>query len=152
MPTLVRPFASFHSAAFNLSEQRDIFIQDSNFGNDVAEWLADRLSDEGFEVSDQIHQDETGWFVPFEKDADKFDLGVTALSVDNQTWLVWIEPTPGFFGKMLGRHRTPVPEAVLRKLHQILAKSPAVEALRWHTREQFKRGDFDEGEISPVAP
>ncbi|AIE86129.1 hypothetical protein [Fimbriimonas ginsengisoli] len=148
----MRSYVTFSSKAFNTTEEREIFAQPRKFGDDVAGWFADRLSESGWEVDDEISQEPLGWFITFRRDADEFDLGVTCLNPERGIWLAWLEQPAGFFGALLGRRDRPIQSAGPNAVHEILASATEIDNIRWFTREEFVRGDIDvDGESAAVA-
>lgn len=147
----MRNYVAFRSNAFNTTEDREIYLKPGHFGDDLAAWLADRLSELGWEVDDEISQEPLGWFITFRREADEFDLGVSCLNPERGVWMAWLEQPAGFFSGLFGRRHREVDPSGPKAVDEVLTDSPEVSAIRWHTRDQFIRGEIDESDEASEA-
>jgi hypothetical protein len=145
----MRSYVTFRSARFNTAEDREIFLRPGHFGDDVAAWFADRLTENGWDVEEEITQEPLGWFVTFSKNGEEFDLGVSCLNPERGVWLAWLEQPAGFFTHLFGKRNRAIADSGPRAIHAILENAPEVEGICWHTRDQFVRGEIEEGSEAP---
>jgi hypothetical protein len=61
----MRKEASFRTSGFNTSEVRDYFTNDGCFGDDLANWIMDRLRSAGIETGTEPGQEDDGWYFEF---------------------------------------------------------------------------------------
>jgi hypothetical protein len=150
----VRTVATFECAAFNTTERRDYFLNDSCFGDDLAEWLIDELGARNIETDAAPAQDEFGWHFGFRKDEVDYTFAVTHRSAGAgrpPVWIGRIERKAGRFGKLLhGTARGIEPEAVLA-IHSVLNSALLIHNLKWHYRRDFNANREDLGAPEPIA-
>ena len=140
----MRNYVTFRSQAFNTSEDRPEFLKPGHFGDDVAAWIADRLTELGWEVDEEISQEPLGWFITFSKNAEEFDLGVVSLNPEKGIWMAWLEQPSGFFGALFGSRNRDLQPSGPTAVSAVLENALEVDLIKWHTREQFIRGQIDE--------
>jgi|RhiMethySRZTD1v2_1073278.scaffolds.fasta_scaffold02360_10 hypothetical protein len=125
----------FRSAAFNCSESKDYFINDSCFGDDVAWWLIQQLRAQGIQTADEPNQEDFGWYFTFYV-GDTEHCFVIGFQPNDPTtgdqWLGWLERQTGFLGSLFGgRKRGILPEAV-QVIDAALRASPDIQYVTWH--------------------
>lgn len=144
-----RPYVTFQSTAFNTSVSKEHYEHEDNFGDDLAEWIAEALSRADWEVGDEIFQEEHGWSISFGRDHDNYDLMVTCLVPERGRWLLWLESSVGFFQNLFGGKRRGPSMSAVAAVHEVLASSPEIGSILWHDRDAFRRGDLEEGAPTP---
>jgi hypothetical protein len=120
-----------------------------SFRYDVASWLADRLTEREWDVDEELEQDAEGWGFAFGQGRDEFWLSVTCLNPEEARWLVSVRWQLGFFGRMMGAGNRDLPDTVLLAMHDCLTADPLVNQILWHSREEFNRGNLEEGAQTP---
>lgn len=145
-----RRYVTFRCDAFNTTEAQEEYVSPENYGDDVASWLGDRLAERDYEVDNELEQDpKAGWYIGFSQGRDDFGLHVTALNPAEARWLVWITSEVGFFGGLLRAQNRDVPDEVLEAVHGCLTADPLVGGIRWHTHDDFRLGNFEDGAEQP---
>lgn len=89
----VRTFVTFRSNRFDTSESKPHYINPCCFGDDVAEWLVQRLKEVGVPIDEQIGQEDFGWFLGFEAGLNRYHF-VLEYNADGY-WLGWLERQRG---------------------------------------------------------
>jgi hypothetical protein len=127
----------FCSKIFNCTEQRDYFINPGCFGDDLSEWLTERLSNAGFQITRKPDQEDFGWYFTFLVQDVEHCVVVSFHPNDpdnGDRWVCWVERHTGFIGSLLGgRKRGILPEAV-QALDSILTNSNEIQFIGWFER------------------
>src|SRR5690242_15725135 len=100
METAVRTAATFKSSRFNSTEQRPSFVKPDCFGDDLGQWLTERLRAAGHDTGDAPAAEGLGWCVKFSVAGTKYRALVG--HVPDKVWSVVVENDKGFFGSMFG--------------------------------------------------
>jgi hypothetical protein len=128
----------FCSTEFNYTVQKDYFINPNCYGDDVAEWLCQRLSDAGFRITRKPDQEDFGWYFTFVVKEIEHCVVVGFQPNDlehGDRWIGWVERHRGFIGSMLeGRNRGILPESI-QALDSILTKSKEIQFIGWFDRD-----------------
>lgn len=124
----------FRRTAFNSTKEKDYFINDGSFGDDVAIWLMNQLRSQGLSTSDKPGQEDFGWYFTFHvSDVEHcvvFSFQPNDPAIGNR-WLGWVERQVGFVGSILGgRKRGILPEAV-NAVETALRSSPDIQDVSW---------------------
>jgi hypothetical protein len=154
MTSEVRTVVTFESAAFNMSNPKDYFINPCCFGDDVAEWLIGELRKQGVRTDEKPGQEDFGWYLNF----DTADVSHTFVighrpngETESGTWIGWLERKRGLIGSIfIGRSRG-IQASAAQAIHQILTGSPVVRDVGWHLLRDFDSG-IERGELSPLTP
>lgn len=147
----MRTVVIFHSAAFNITEAKDYFINECCFGDDLCKWLIKEFRARGLETDDAPGQEDFGWFFNFESTEGSYCLVTTYRPGDDNeegVWICWMERGCGLLASMLGGRKTGISQDTVELLHQVLKGSPAIKNILWHRREDFDKGRGDLG--SPI--
>ena len=139
-PNQTRSYLTFKSTAFNVTEPKPEFLNESNFGDDVAAFIADRLRKAGWEVAEEIGQEDHGWYLTYRKGKPSYDLIVQLVNGETGLWLAWIEKGLGILPSLLGGRKKPVPTEALVAVYDALKEADEVQDLMWFTKEEFIDG------------
>lgn len=146
----MRTIATFRSSAFNVSEPKPYFINPGCFGDDLAQWLIERLRVAGVATDDRPGQEDFGWYFNFivSEGPHTCVIGLRPGDDDNDSeWVLWTERRRGLLGSLAGGRRRGISSAAVRVLHTALSAAPEVTGLRWHESR-----DFDAGREDSAAP
>lgn len=149
----VRTVATFQSSAFNATEQRDYFLHDSAYGDDLAEWLMDELRARDIQTDLEPVQDESGWHFAFRKGDSNYRFTISrrlATSGRSATWVGSLEQSAGRLRKFLRSKSAVAPEAALA-IHSVLNSALLIHNLKWHYHRDFTHGQEDLGQPEPCA-
>lgn len=151
----LRTFVTFASNAFNTTASLPHFINPGNFGDDLAQWMVDRLNAAGIEGSGELGQEDFGWYLSFRCGGVEHDLvlGYREGNVDESgEWIAWVERRAGCIPSLMGaRNRGIRPEAV-KVVHDVLAGAQEIRNVRWHHLRDAAIVDSDSGAPDPFAP
>jgi hypothetical protein len=150
----MRTVVTFHSAAFNTTEEKPYFINPGCFGDDLAQWLVGELRHEGLETDDKPDQEDFGWYFNFENKGVRSTLviGFGYPPLDRPadgTWIGWIERRRGFLGSLLGGRGRDIDPSAIELIHAILSASPQIRDVRWYFRKDFDIGNWAIGSPTP---
>jgi hypothetical protein len=98
MDSKIRTVVTFESAAFNMAEPKDYFINPCCFGDDVARWLIGELHKQGFEADEKPGQEDFGWYLNFGATGigHTFVIGYRPNGESEAgTWIGWLERSRG---------------------------------------------------------
>jgi hypothetical protein len=146
----MRTIATFRSSAFNVSEPKPYFINPGCFGDDLAQWLIQRLRAAGVTTDDRPGQEDFGWYFNFvvPEGPHTCVIGLRPGDDENESeWVLWTERRRGLLGSLVGGRRRGISSAAVRILHTALSAAPEVTGLRWHEAR-----DFDAGREGSAAP
>lgn len=131
-----RTLATFRSARFNTTEDREAFVNPGCFGDDVVQVLLDGLSADGFEVDPEPGAEDFGWYGRFRlAEDDDYDLIVAFQPEDDAgagTWFVHVERSGAPLSANRRRRGGGVESAAVSAVHGVLARTDGVSDLRWH--------------------
>ena len=150
--TSVRPetrtVVTFRSSRFNTSEPRDYFINDCCFGDDVAKWLIEQLSSDGYQCDESAGQEDFGWYLTFRVSeiGHCFVISYRPGAAPNELgeWIGWLERT-GFLRSLLGARRRGILPEAMQAINRILMNEKTVRDVTWHLRLDFDAGREDRG-------
>jgi hypothetical protein len=119
----------------NLFESKMVqphFINDRCFGEDLAEWLIDKLRAGEFSLGESSQED-WGWEIEAEKDGEVFlvQLGIMDESIgeENAEWLISIEKPKSWFS--FKKPDSSNFERLCRKIEEVLRAEPAITEISW---------------------
>jgi hypothetical protein len=122
----------FSTDKFNRTEVKEHFINPCCFGEDLAQWLVDRLRSSGIQVSD-IGQEDWGWYFTFEK----YFVGVGADASGEEPeqsnfgeWRVMIERRRSL-SELFRKVKIDVDDPVVKAVVNILKSDPAFSDVRF---------------------
>jgi hypothetical protein len=155
MEPKIRTLVTFESAAFNMAEPKDYFINPRCFGDDVGKWLIGELRKQGLKTDETPDQEDFGWYMDFEVAGigHTFVIGHRPSGESEAgTWLGWLERSRGFIGSILGARNRGIQPSAAEAIHKILLGSPLIRDVRWHFQSDFDQGHEERGASSPQAP
>lgn len=153
MTVPAKTVVTFKSAAFNMSEPKEYFINPCCFGDDLARWLAGQLRDKGHQADEDPGQEDFGWYFDFSVSGIKhcFVLGYRpGDATEEGAWISFLERRRGIVAFLLGAHKRGIQPAAVWAIHEILAGSPQIWDVRWHFRFDFDRGHEEIGTSEPL--
>jgi hypothetical protein len=142
MDSTIKALVTFESAAFNLNEPKDYFINPCCFGDDVANWLIDELRKQGVTTDDKPGQEDFGWYLNFDASGmpHTFVIGhQPSGETEAGRWIGWVERRRGFFRSLLGARDRGIQPAAVEAIDKVLSNSPRIRAVRWQYREDLDK-------------
>ena len=124
----------FRSRKFNCTVPRDYFINPNCYGDDVAEWLIQRLSEVGISSTGEPGQEDFGWFFTFVVNDVEHCVVIGFQPNDpdlGDRWIGSVERHVGFLGSILGRRKRGIRPEAIETLDSILTKSNEIEFIGW---------------------
>ncbi len=129
MPGAKRYDLIFSSDRFNLSEPRDYFINDCCYGDDVAQWLSERLRLRGATVTEP-GQEDWGWYFDIRYGQARYFVGVggnpdegTALANQGE-WRLMVEKHRSLWERLTGANYLDAEDPFLGVLKEIVSVEP----------------------------
>jgi hypothetical protein len=95
---------TFESAAFNMAEPKEYFINPCCFGDDVAKRLISELRKQGVETDEKPGQEDFGWYLNFRMNTGHtFVIGHRPNGESEAgTWIGWLERRRSLIGSVVG--------------------------------------------------
>ena len=123
---------TLRTVKFNVSEPKEYFINPNCFGDDFANWLMVKLTDQNIVVEkDGPDQEDFGWYVNFTVDDDEITC-VIVYSESDEKWFLILEYNVGIIGTILGRRNKHVANNVVNVLDEILKAEPEFYSVEWY--------------------
>ena len=119
----------FSTDRFNLSVPREYFINDCCFGDDVAQWLVERLRGCGVSASEP-GQEDWGWYFDARHGDWSYFVGVGGNADEEPArsnrgeWRLIVEKHRTLWEKLTGANLIGEDDAFLRMLKETLASEP----------------------------
>ena len=148
----MRTVATFVTDAFNTSEERPYFSNPGNFGDDLARWIMSRLAARSIQTAPEPGQEDHGWYFDFSLPEGDHCLVLGFRPADGDdpaVWVAWLERRRGFVASLFGGRKRGISPAAVQAVHGVLAGAEEVSCLRWHTQEDFDRGEEVKGVPTP---
>ena len=146
----MRTHVTFLSDAFNKTEVKKNFINECCFGEDLARWMIPRFSDVDLNVDPEPCQEDWGWEVFVTCGDKRFFIGIGQYQLDHELgWLCFVESRLPFYKKWLGATDASEQQRVCTAFHSILASAPEIHDIRWHTKENFTKGNESDWKAQP---
>ena len=154
----MKTHVTFLADGFNQTEQKPNFINDGNFGEDLAHWLiAEFKKFEDISADPEPLQEDWGWwvFISIGQFSGSIGLGSYVVGTshgDQDGWLCFWDPAKKkkpflFFGKTKADQSNHQIEELykenLLRFHDILSESPRISQIRWHDETDFMKGKED---------
>jgi hypothetical protein len=155
MESELKTVVTFESAAFNMAEPKDYFINPCCFGDDVAKWLIVELRKLGVEADEKPGREDFGWYLNFRLKGTEhtFIIGHRPTGDSEAgTWIGWLERSSGLIGSLLGGRKRGIQSAAVDIIDGILLSSPLIRDVRWHSQRDFDKGIEDRGAPSTRSP
>ncbi len=121
----------FETSRFNVSEVREHFINPCCFGEDLAEWLREQLSEKGVPVG-APYQEDWGWEMRARQGSQGYFLGVGgyliegAIDKNDGEWRIMVEKRRSIWEKVRGRNKMSESEPILSIIEDILREQADV--------------------------
>lgn len=148
MATRPRTLVTFRSSIFNATQPRPNYINPHNYGDDVAEWLRDRLKNSGIPVEARIGQEDFGWYLGFQLAQDRYQF-IVGYNADGY-WLGWLERARGFLASLLGARNRGIRNEAVEAVHSVLLSSESIHDVRWHYQKDFDALHEELGSRTPT--
>ena len=127
----------FETERFNISKVQDHFINPCCFGEDLAGWLQQKLTERGISAS-RPGQEDWGWYLFVQHNGAHYFVGVggnrregAAPDSNAGEWRIMIEKKRPFWDKLRGRNRMTGEEPIRSIIESILREQDDVHNLHW---------------------
>ncbi|HEY2933751.1 MAG TPA: hypothetical protein VGK99_18600 [Acidobacteriota bacterium] len=140
----MRTVVTFQSVFFNTSVEKDYFINQKSFGDDVCKWLIHKLGESGVQADSEPLQNDAGWYFNFTVPEGKYRCFLAyrpgGRDVKEGLWIGRIEKRRGVLGFLLGGRDRRVAASAVTAIHRALAEAREIGSVRWHIRKDFDQG------------
>jgi hypothetical protein len=125
----------FRSSRFNLSKVGDHFVNPCCFGEDLAAWLREKLSDRGIHT-DAPGQEDWGWYLGLSHGGDKYLLGIngnpneTSTNENDGEWRIVIDKSRPLSQRLRGAGKITRDNPVAATVEEILRAEADFHDLR----------------------
>jgi hypothetical protein len=154
MSTL-RTIVTFQSNAFNTTQRREYFINDCCYGDDVARWLINELRSRGIQTEEDPGQEDFGWYIEFQIRQIDYQFIISHRPTDREQpglWIGWLERNVGLLSSVFGGRNRGIESEAVEAINTVLANSAEISAIAWHHRQEFERGQEENGQANPGTP
>lgn len=128
---IVMESITFETDRFNLSEEKENFINPCCFGEDFALWLKPHLEAEGIFVSD-IYQEDWGWEISCKYEGNSYYLGLggtpEAEGTNRGKWRVIFSKRRSLIQSLLGKNKLSAKEPIIKAVTNII-KTAGIQGL-----------------------
>lgn len=142
---------TFQAASFNTTEQDDHFLNPGNFGDDLCQWLMEKLRSDGIQCDEKPDQEDFGWYFNFRLGEKRYCVVCgyrPASEEDPGLWIAWIERHAGFISSIFGGRDKDIDPEAPRLVHRLLSGSQELSGINWYYKKDFESGG--EGRASPT--
>jgi hypothetical protein len=125
----------FETDRFNVSNVMEHFINPGCFGEDVAEWLRQRLTEKGTTASTP-GQEDWGWYLFAQRDSQHYFLGISGYRRESATgkndgdWRVMVEKKRSIWEKVRGTNKITDDDSMLAIIEEILREQADIGDVR----------------------
>jgi len=149
----MRTHVTFLSDAFNKTEEKENFINPCCFGEDVADWMISQLrSNSGILIDPEPCQEDWGWQVSLSCVGRHFIIGIGQYEIERSLgWMCFIESRLPFYKKWFGVKEKNEFAIVCTAVHKVLRLNTEIMEIRWHTEDNFMKGNEDDWANTPNA-
>ena len=131
----MRDHVRFHSVEFTPPDAEPGQINPERYGYALAAWVAARLTERGFEVSQPMPED-WGWLFGVANNGRTVRVGCGNVDGSVTEWMIFLEVSAGgFLSRLLGRgSSTGAPNAaygIAAAIHGALRANPDAEEIEW---------------------
>ena len=144
-----RTLVTFRSGRFNTTETRPHDINPGCFGDDVAEWILQRVKERGVSVDEKVGQEDFGWYLGFRIGPHEYHF-VLGYNADGY-WIGWLERARSLIGNLVGLHKKGIEPEAASLIYTILSSSADISDVRWHFQKDFDALREDLGVPSPLG-
>ena len=129
----------FRSDLFPSYENEDQEVNPGLFGKRLAEFLSQKLTEEGFEV-EKILAEDWGWMVSIRNPDFALWIGCGHQFGPVDNFLCFIEPQKPEIRKLFKKIDTTKRVGALQKaMEKILSSTPEIRDIKWGTHDEFNR-------------
>jgi hypothetical protein len=128
--TELRTLVSFKSSAFNVSNSSSEYINEQNYGDDLALTIRSVLMGMGWQV-DELGQEDHGWYFAFGEVKTDHTLVVGHVSDTPDEWMAWVERDAGFISSLFGGRQKGIQRGAVEAVHAALSNMPEIKDLSW---------------------
>jgi hypothetical protein len=161
----MKTHVTFLAEGFNQTERKPNFINDGNFGEDLAQWIIAEFNKfDDIPADTEPLQEDWGWrvFVSTKLCSGNIGLGcyqVETTSGEKDGWMCfWDAPKKKkpflFFGKSKAEesnmHIEDASRMILLRFHDIISASSRFSQIRWHDETDFMKGNEDNWAPKPL--
>jgi hypothetical protein len=133
-----RTEVSFLSDAYNTTQSHEYFINEENYGEDVATAVMKELQGLGWKISAEadggLGQEDHGWFFSFGRSEPDHTFLVGHVTGTPDEWVAWVEKDAGFLKSLFGGRQKGIEADAVDAVHQALKRIPNVQQIRWSAR------------------
>jgi len=121
----------FRTGRFNLSKVSPHFINPCCFGEDLAAWLREKLSEKGI-TAREPYQEDWGWELPAKINGQSYYLGVggnadgDTANPDAGEWRVIVEKKRTIWQRLTGENKITLDDPLLSLIRQILTADTGI--------------------------
>ena len=130
----MRDHVRFRSSAFTPPDVEPGQVNIERYGYALATWVAQRLTERGFEVEFPVPED-WGWLLGVAQHGRVIRIGCGNVEGSVSEWVIWLEVVrPGRLARLLGRSRDGTPNAaygIIAAIHGALQSSGHAQEIEW---------------------
>ena len=114
----------FETDRFNVSQVKEHFINPCCFGEDLAQWLSAKLTNQGA-TSGRPGQEDWGWYLFVQRGPDRYFLGVGGNHIDGAgindgEWRIMVQKRRSLWDRIRGRNAATDTDPILSIIESIL--------------------------------
>jgi len=123
----------FETDRFNLSQERENFINPCCFGEDLAGWLRGKLAERGAKASEPAQED-WGWYLGADYEGHSYFIGIGGNADEGRggnygEWRIMVEEPQSLWAR-LTKKKTPTPEKMFALIRSIVESEPGFTNVR----------------------
>ena len=131
----MRDHVRFRSSAFTPPDVEPGQVNIERYGYALATWVAQRLTERGFEVEFPVPED-WGWLLGVATDGQTVRIGCGNVDGSVTEWLIWLDVVQrGLLARLLGRGGTSTgpnaADGIAAAIHSALHASRDAEEIEW---------------------
>ncbi|MCX7049913.1 MAG: hypothetical protein NTX50_31080 [Candidatus Sumerlaeota bacterium] len=136
----------FKSVAFNTTEPKEYFINDTCFGDDLARWMMKELNARGIQTGEEPGQEDFGWYFEFQVGGVEYLFIISHRPGDDDLppseplssvdWMCVIERNAGLIASLFGACKRGITLEAVQAIHGVLS-SPTIYNIRWYLDKDY---------------
>jgi len=125
----------FETDRFNLSEVKQHFINPCCFGEDLTQWLGEKLTERGA-IASAAGQEDWGWYLFVEQGSQRYFVGVGgnptegAAARNDGEWRIMVERRRSMWDRLRGRNLITNADLILAMIENILREQADIRNIR----------------------
>lgn len=125
----------FETDRFNLSDVKEHFINPCCFGEDLAQWLGEKLTEKGA-IPSAPGQEDWGWYLFVEQGSHRYFVGVggnpaEGIAARNDgEWRIMVERRRSLWDRLRGRNRITNADPILAMIEDILRQQADIRNIK----------------------